>query len=476
MNRLATAALLALGAMTGRARADATFAETAYKQAEQLAAAGKWAEACPLYEASYTADPKLGGLLHLAVCHEHIGRTASAYAEFSDAAELAHRTGDSREAGAKKHADALAPRLGKLRLLPPTMLIPGLTVRRDGTDITVLVGTEMPTDPGDHEIIASAPGRVEWKTKVTIATGTTTVDVPVLDKVVEQIVPPPAPVFHEGSLKVSTLANATIMLDGKPVGTGSYETKLTPGGHTLRVVAAGMRPYQSEILVGDNELRSIDVPLEKEIVAVIVAPAPPALPAEDLPAFEVGLSVAPGQKRHGDNPAVIAYRLELALRLGRRVNLGAFVEAASVSASGACGTDIAGPNPSTPYDFGMRTQFTSCRYIMPGLQLYIHILPKRRLDPYLGVAPGFRFGFIDYTTYSAAGMPLTSQSGMFPGIAVGVRAGLDYHPTTDYPGWEVGGFVDTQFMVIGDENFDNTNDKGKSYLSLFGGVRSTLQF
>ena len=417
MKRLA---LVALVASVSIVRAD-PFAETAYKQAEELRKAGKWADACPLYEASYQADAQLGVLLHLADCHEHVGKIASAWAEWSDAIELAHKKQeDKREKLAREHADALAPKVPKLHLAPPKQLIPGLVVKRDGTDITVLVGTDLPIDPGDHEIVATAPGRLDWKTKVTITAGTTSVDVPVLDKVPDKVVVPVAPVVHEGTLRVSTLPGATIMIDSKPVGTGSYEAKLGSGGHTLRVVAEGMRPYQSEVFVGDNELRSIDVPLEKEPVAVVIAPAVPSGPHEDLPSFELGGSIAPGQKGRGDHPAIISYRFEAALRLGRRVNLGVFAEFASVDASGTCGTSIPGPTPTTPYDFGMRNQINGCRYFIPGLQLYIHILPKWQWDPYVGIGPGFRFGFIDRTPYDASGHPTGPLTTEFePGILVG---------------------------------------------------------
>jgi hypothetical protein len=61
------------------AYADQATAGAAYKQAEQLAKEGKWEEACPLYEASYHSDPQIGVLLHLADCHEHVGRTATAW-------------------------------------------------------------------------------------------------------------------------------------------------------------------------------------------------------------------------------------------------------------------------------------------------------------------------------------------------------------------------------------------------------------
>ncbi len=119
--------------------------------------------------------PQLGVLLYLANCHEHIGLIATAAAEFDDAAELAHRKGDNREAVAQAHADALKPRLAHLHLAPPATPIPGLVVLRDGIDISVLVGTDMPTDPGEHEIVATAPGRIEWRKKSPIGALPTTV-------------------------------------------------------------------------------------------------------------------------------------------------------------------------------------------------------------------------------------------------------------------------------------------------------------
>lgn len=479
MKRFAILAIVAAGAP---ALAD-PFAETAYKQAEDLRKAGKWDQACPLYQASYQADAQLGVLLHLADCHEHVGMIATAWAEFSDAVELAHKKqDDKREVFARGRADALAPKVPKLRLAPPKQLIPGLVVRRDTTDITLLVGTDMPIDPGDHEVSASAPGYVEWKQIVKISTGTTPVEIPVLDKIVVKPVEV-APVVHEGTVKITTDPHADILLDAQRVGTGTYEAKVKSGGHTLRVVAAGMRPYQSEIFVADGDVRTIDVPLEHEPSAVVVAPPPPLVPEgprEDLPSFELGLSVAPGSKRRADNPAIVVYRAELALRLGRRVNLGVFVDAATISTSGSCGTDSPGSNPSTPFDFGQRNQMKLCRYIMPGLQLYIHILPKHQWDPYLGITPGFRFGTINYTPY-LGGQPMQTQTSNQYGIAVGYRAGVDYHPSADYPGWVVGTFVDVQDMVVSDEQIEVENQNGgggpvRPYVSVFGGLRTTYQF
>lgn len=66
---------------------------------------------------------------------------------------------------------------------------------------------------------------------------------------------------HEGRLVVAAGGQASISLDGKVVGVGRWDGKVASGGHTLRVTAPGMLPYQSEVVVQDNELRRIEVDL-----------------------------------------------------------------------------------------------------------------------------------------------------------------------------------------------------------------------
>ena len=458
---------LAILIFTSSARAQV--ASSAFQQAEALEKQDKWAEACPLYETSFRADPQIGVLLHLARCHEHIGRLASAWAEFNDAADLAKARSDPREATARNNANLLAPKLAKLFLAPPSKHLDGLVVARDGVDITALVGTNVPIDPGVHEITARAPGYLPWRTTVTIADqSSTALDLPLLQKA------PEAPVKSQtGTIKITTQADAEILIDTKHVGVGSYEAKLRSGGHTLRVVAPGMRPYQTEIVVGEDEERAIDVPLEKEQLD-FVAPPP-----EDNPDFELGVDLASGVKMRTDHAGFVATRIELALRRGRRINFGVFLEAGSISTAIACGYSMAGAIPSTPYDFGPRNQFTNCSYLMPGFQFYIHILPKRRFDPYVGVAPSFRFGFVDYTPY-LAGMAETPQSYIFPAIVTSIRAGLDYHPTPNFAGWQVGVFFDAAITIIGNESPSDgpqaDTDKNAHFVSLLGGLRSTVAF
>jgi len=203
---------------------------------------------------------------------------------------------------------------------------------------------------------------------------------------------------------------------------------------------------------------------------------PIAVPAEERSDFELAASLAPGVKLRSDNPFVLALRAEAALRLGRRVNLGAYIEYARLSTSGSCGTEIPGPDPATPFDIGPRGQLTKCSYLLPGLQLYVHVMPKQKIDPYLGVAPGFRFGSVEYTEYFGAMREAKSRT--FLGIVLGVRGGVTYHLQPGPQAWTVGGFVEASYQIIGDEEVPESfsRDADSSYFSMFIGGRTTVTF
>jgi hypothetical protein len=177
------------------ASADTAAAEAAFREGRRLAREGRFAEACPLFEASHRAAPALGALLNLAICHEQIGRTASAYAGYRAAQEMARVRVDPREAVARDLADRLAPRLTRLRVELAGAMAHGLIVRRGPTDITAALGVAAAVDPGEHVLEASAPGHVTWLLTVTV-TGegeTMVVQVPPLLREAPAAVLVPAP-------------------------------------------------------------------------------------------------------------------------------------------------------------------------------------------------------------------------------------------------------------------------------------------
>jgi len=155
-------------------------AEALFNEARTLIAAGQLAEGCKKLEASQTLDPGTGTLLHLADCYEKVGRTASAWARFREAASRAARDGRADwESIAKTRSAELEPKLAKLRIEAP----PGVVVRRDGDEIpAAALGSTLPIDPGEHTLTASAPGKKPWSTRVSAtASSVATVSVPALE-------------------------------------------------------------------------------------------------------------------------------------------------------------------------------------------------------------------------------------------------------------------------------------------------------
>jgi hypothetical protein len=70
--------------------------------------------------------------------------------------------------------------------------------------------------------------------------------------------------LHEGRVSVAAGPKDSIAVDGQPVGIGQWAGTLRSGGHTLRVTAPSMLPYQSEVLVQDGQSRTISVTLNPE--------------------------------------------------------------------------------------------------------------------------------------------------------------------------------------------------------------------
>src|SRR5690606_24363777 len=97
------------------AAADSATAEALFREGKALLDRGEIDAACEKFQASMDAEPSIGAQLNLARCHEQLGRTASAWAEYLKAASLAQRHGDARrERSARELAAELEPRLSKL--------------------------------------------------------------------------------------------------------------------------------------------------------------------------------------------------------------------------------------------------------------------------------------------------------------------------------------------------------------------------
>jgi hypothetical protein len=152
-------------------------AETLFQRGVELADSGRVAEACTQFDASLQIDPALGTLIRLADCYDRIGRTASAWALFSEAQARARAAEQGpRERIAAERVANLELRLSKLSLSVGSNIdLPGLELRMN--DAVVPRATwelELPVDPGPQSLRLSAPGRRAWEGTVTVEKGPST--------------------------------------------------------------------------------------------------------------------------------------------------------------------------------------------------------------------------------------------------------------------------------------------------------------
>jgi len=170
--------LIALSAWAG----DKAAATALFEEGMKLLDAGEVDEACPKFVASIEAYPSPGGMLNLARCHREQGKTATAWAEYNQAAEMFDKVGSERASFARSEAAALEAKLSKLTVTVESP-VAGLQVLRDGVALKAgAYGVAVPVDPGEHKIVAAAPGHEPWSTAVTVGPDgdTKTIAIPAL--------------------------------------------------------------------------------------------------------------------------------------------------------------------------------------------------------------------------------------------------------------------------------------------------------
>jgi hypothetical protein len=162
-----------------------------FEEGRRLMKAGAYTEACPKLEAAAKLYPGPGILLNLGDCHQRLGKTASAWAEFGDAAAGWERAGRSEFAAeARRRQTDLEPTLSRLQVRLGAAAV-GVSVTYDGLPwSSERLGKPVPVDPGAHTIAAQATGRASWSTVVEMGRPgqLVVVDIPEL----EGSSPPPA--------------------------------------------------------------------------------------------------------------------------------------------------------------------------------------------------------------------------------------------------------------------------------------------
>jgi hypothetical protein len=146
-------------------------AEQMFTEGRKLMGEGKFDEACPKLAESQRLDPGGGTILNLAVCHQGQGRFASAWSEFREAIDLARTDGRrDREQLALEHLAEVEPKVSHLTLsIEPKAEVSGMAIKLDGQIVgRAAWNSALPVDPGAHDIIASAPGKLDRQLSVQV--------------------------------------------------------------------------------------------------------------------------------------------------------------------------------------------------------------------------------------------------------------------------------------------------------------------
>jgi hypothetical protein len=185
---------------------DPIAAEALFERGKEFVERGLTAEACSAFAESQRLDPAGGTLLRLAMCHETQGRLASAWLEFLEVERISKEgPGDPAKLAervriAQQHLATIEPRVPKLTVtVPAASRVAGLAVTANGLPRNEGAwGVALPVDPGNVDIVASAPGHQPFRVVVHVDEGRqVTVDVPPLSETATTAttttpVPPPA--------------------------------------------------------------------------------------------------------------------------------------------------------------------------------------------------------------------------------------------------------------------------------------------
>ncbi len=160
------------------ASADGSRADALFKQGRSLLDSKKYDEACPKLAESQQLEPGAGTLLALALCHEGQGKTATAWAELKDAAELGRKHGRGELAkAAEKRAEAMEPTLSRVVVRMPETDTSDYEVTLDGKAFARdSWGSPYAVDPGEHRVAVRAQRKGE-KSYVVRLTGAGTVEI-----------------------------------------------------------------------------------------------------------------------------------------------------------------------------------------------------------------------------------------------------------------------------------------------------------
>ena len=168
---LATASLLTAQAAPVRAQGNAAAAEALFVAGRADMDAGNFDAACQKFRQSEQLDPAVGTKFNLADCEEKRGNLATAW-ELFKAVEGRVPASDERHQIARQRREAVEPRVPKLKIVLAPGAPPNTKVRMGAVELTAAaLAVPLPLDPGQHELVVTAPDHGERRFGVVLEEG-----------------------------------------------------------------------------------------------------------------------------------------------------------------------------------------------------------------------------------------------------------------------------------------------------------------
>lgn len=227
-------------------------AKEAYDSGKQLYRTGDFAGALLQFERAYDLSSDARLLWNVAICEKnlhHYARARKVLERYQ--IEAGPQLTEQNRKDAKDLSAALSKFVSTLRV---SVTEPGASIFIDDEQVGKSPLAEpLLVDMGPRRIRVIKKGFVDFdERRVLLGETDTALDVKLKADV------------REGRLIITAGKDDVIRLDGKVIGQGQWDGKLRTGGHTLRVTAPGMKPYQSEVIVQDDSVRRIQITLDPE--------------------------------------------------------------------------------------------------------------------------------------------------------------------------------------------------------------------
>jgi hypothetical protein len=227
-------------------------AKEAYDAGKQLYRSGDFVGALLQFERAYDLSSDARLLWNVAICEKnlhHYARARKVLERYQ--IEAGPQLTEQNRKDAKDLSAALSKFISTLRI---SVSEPGASVLIDDDQVGKSPLAEpLLVDMGSRRVRVVKKGFVDFdERRVLLGETDTALDVKLKADV------------RQGRLIVTAGKDDVIRLDGKVVGQGQWNGMLPSGGHTLRVTAPGMKPYQSEVIVQDDSMRRIQITLDPE--------------------------------------------------------------------------------------------------------------------------------------------------------------------------------------------------------------------